>query len=189
MAVRESLNKTLAAEKIKLSVGDFITKAVAMALRKHPGVNASYEADAVVMHPEVNVGIAVAMEGGLMVPVLRNADAMGLKEIRTGTEAIAAADPVRHAQAEPDDGRDVHDLEPRHVRRQAVRRHHQPPRGRHPRRRRRRERPVVEGNSIVLGTVMSVTLTADHRAVDGAMAAEFMRTLKGFLEEPASMLL
>ena len=120
MAVRESLNKTLAADKIKLSVGDFITKAVAMALRKHPGLNASYEADAVVMHPEVNVGIAVAMEGGLMVPVLRNADAMGLKEIRTGTEAIAAA--TRAGTLKPNQmmGGDVHDLQPRHVRRQAV---------------------------------------------------------------------
>ena len=51
------------------------------------------------------------------------------------------------------------------------------------------KRPVVEGDALVVGTVMTVTLTADHRAVDGAMAAEFLRTLKGLLEEPASMLL
>ena len=51
------------------------------------------------------------------------------------------------------------------------------------------KRPVVEGNQVVAGTVMTLTLTADHRAVDGAMAAEFIRTLKGFLEDPAAMLL
>jgi pyruvate dehydrogenase E2 component (dihydrolipoamide acetyltransferase) len=49
------------------------------------------------------------------------------------------------------------------------------------------KRPVVEGNNVVVGTVMTVTLTADHRAVDGAMAAEFLRTLKGLLEEPVSI--
>src|SRR5262249_17298248 len=91
MVIREALNKQLAAEEIKLSVGDFITKAVAMALRKHPNVNASYEPDAMVIHPEVNVGIAVAIEGGLMVPVLHHADSLGLREIRTGTEALAQA--------------------------------------------------------------------------------------------------
>src|SRR6185437_9576654 len=78
MEVRESLNARLAAEKVKLSVGDFVTKEVALALRKHPNLNASYEADAIVYHPSVNVGIAVAMEGGLMVPVLPNADTLGL---------------------------------------------------------------------------------------------------------------
>ncbi|MCA1686061.1 MAG: 2-oxo acid dehydrogenase subunit E2, partial [Planctomycetia bacterium] len=89
--IREVLNKQLAAEKVKLSVGDFVTRAAALALRKHPGVNASYEADAIVMHPEVNVGIAVAMDGGLMVPVLRNADTLGLRLTRTGTEEIVNA--------------------------------------------------------------------------------------------------
>ena len=68
-ATREFANKQLAAEKIKLSMGDFVTKAAAPAPRKHPGVNASYEADAIVQHgSEVNVGIAVALGGGLMVP-------------------------------------------------------------------------------------------------------------------------
>jgi pyruvate dehydrogenase E2 component (dihydrolipoamide acetyltransferase) len=68
-----------------------VTKAVALALRRHPALNASYEPDAIVRHGEINVGIAVALDGGLIVPVLRNADALGLREIRTGTEAIAAA--------------------------------------------------------------------------------------------------
>ena len=64
VAAREELNKRLAREGIKLSLGDFVTKAVALALRAHPGVNASFEPDAIVRHGEVNIGIAVALAGG-----------------------------------------------------------------------------------------------------------------------------
>ena len=68
VAIREDLNKQLAAEKIKLSLGDFVTKAVAMSLRRHPGLNASFEPDAIVRHGEINIGIAVALDEGLIVP-------------------------------------------------------------------------------------------------------------------------
>src|SRR5206468_11293046 len=99
-AVRERLNKQLAAEKIKLSLGDLVTKGVALALRRHPGVNASYEPDAIVRHGEVNIGIAVALEGGLIVPVLRNADTLGLREIRVGSEALV--DAARNSKLTPE---------------------------------------------------------------------------------------
>ncbi len=189
MEIRESLNARLAPEKIKLSVGDFVTKAVALALRKHPGVNASWEADALVIHPDVNVGIAVAIEGGLMVPVLHNADRLGLKEIRQGTEALANA--TRNGQLRPNQMMGgtftISNLGMYGVKQfDAI--INQPEvailavgSG--------EKRPVVEGDRLVVGTVMSVTITADHRAVDGATAAEFLRTVKGLLEEPASMLL
>jgi pyruvate dehydrogenase E2 component (dihydrolipoamide acetyltransferase) len=91
MALRETLNKELAAEKVKLSVGDFVTKAVAVALRRHPALNATFEPDAVVQHGEINIGIAVALEEGLIVPVLHRADELGLIEIRRGSEGLAAA--------------------------------------------------------------------------------------------------
>jgi pyruvate dehydrogenase E2 component (dihydrolipoamide acetyltransferase) len=91
LAAREGLNKALAAEGVKLSVGDFVTKAVAVALRRHPAVNASYEADAIVEHGDVNVGIAVALDGGLIVPVLHHADKLGLRDIRLGTLELAEA--------------------------------------------------------------------------------------------------
>ena len=189
METREALNKQLAAEKIKLSVGDFVTKAAALALRKHPGVNASYEPDAIVQHGDVNIGIAVALEGGLMVPVLQNADQLGLRETRLGTDAIVNA--TRAGTLKPNQmmggtftisnlgmyGVKQFDaiINMPEVAILAV--------GAGER------RPVVEGNAIVPGTVMTVNLTADHRAVDGALAAEFLRTFKGFLEEPATMLL
>ena len=188
-AIRESLNKALAAEKIKLSIGDFVTKAVALALRKHPGVNASYEADAIVQHGDVNVGIAVAMDGGLMVPVLHKTDTLGLKEIRQGTEELAQA--TRGGKLKPQQMMGgtftISNLGMYGVRQfdailnlpevaiLAVGA--------------AEKRAVVEGDSLVVGQMMTVTLTADHRAVDGALAAEFLRTFKGLLEEPAMMLL
>ena len=98
--IREELNKQLAAEKIKLSLGDFVTKAVALALRRHPGVNAIFEPDAIVRHGEVNIGIAVALDGGLIVPVLHNADTLGLREIRVQSEALADRRP-RRASSRP----------------------------------------------------------------------------------------
>ncbi len=86
VAAREELNKRLAREGIKLSLGDFVTKAVALALRAHPGVNASFETDAIVRHGEINIGIAVALPDGLIVPVLHRADTLGLREIRQQSE-------------------------------------------------------------------------------------------------------
>ena len=189
VAIRERLNKQLAAEKIKLSGGDFVTKAVALALRRHPGVNATFEPEAIVEHPEVNVGIAVAMEGGLMVPVLHNADTLGLREIRTGSEALVEATRAGKLSSGQLTGGTftISNLGMYGVKEfdailnlpqvgiLAVGA--------------AEKRPVVVGDTLKVGTVMTVNLTADHRAVDGAMAAEFLRTLKGLLEEPASMLL
>lgn len=189
LAVRERLNARLAAEKIKLSVGDFVTKAVAMALRRHPAVNASFEPEAIVQHGEINIGIAVALPDGLIVPVLANADQLGLREIRQGTQALAEA--ARQNKLTPKQMMGstftISNLGMYGVKQfdailnlpevgilavgatEAC--------------------PVVEDGKLAVGQVMSVTLTADHRAVDGATAAEFVRTLKALLEEPAAMLL
>jgi pyruvate dehydrogenase E2 component (dihydrolipoamide acetyltransferase) len=189
VAARERLNQQLAAEKVKLSVGDFVTKAVALALRRHPGVNATFEDNTIVQHGEVNVGIAVAIEGGLIVPVLRNADALGLREIRTGSETLYQAARQMKLTADQMNGATftISNLGMYGVRQfdailnlpqvgiLAVGA--------------AEKRPVVVGDALGVGTVMTVTLTADHRAVDGAAAAEFLRTLKGLLEEPTSMLL
>ena len=189
MEVREALNKSLAAEKLKLSVGDFITKAAGLALRKHPALNASYETDAIVQHGDVNVGIAVALEGGLMVPVVRGADNLGLRDIRLATDEIVKSVRSGRPKSEHITGGTftISNLGMYGVRQfdailnlpevaiLAVGAGE--------------KRPVVEGDKLVIGIVMSVTLTADHRAVDGAAAAEFLQTFKGLLEEPAMMLL
>jgi len=187
--IREDLNQQLAAEKVKLSLGDFVTKAVAAALRRHPGLNASFEPDAIVRHGEINIGFAVALEEGLIVPVLHRADTLGLVEIRRQSESLAAA--ARSNSLTPEHltgstftisnlgmyGVKQFDaiLNLPEVAILAVAA--------------AEKRPVVEGDKIVPGTVMTLNLTADHRAVDGAMAADFLRTLKQLLEEPAMMLL
>jgi pyruvate dehydrogenase E2 component (dihydrolipoamide acetyltransferase) len=189
VAIRERLNKQLASEKIKLSVGDFVTKAVALSLRKHPGVNATFEPEAVVEHEGVNVGIAVALEGGLMVPVLHNAETLGLKEIRTGSEALVEAARTGKLTSTQLTGGTftISNLGMYGVKSfdailnlpqvgiLAVGA--------------AEKRAIVVGDTLKIGNVMTVNLTVDHRAVDGALAAEFLRTLKGLLEEPTLMLL
>ena len=189
VAAREELNKRLARDGVKLSLGDFVTKAAALALRLNPGVNASFEPDAIVRHGDINIGIAVALDEGLIVPVLHNADALGLIEIRTQSEALATA--ARSGTLSGDQltggtftisnlgmfGTRQFDaiLNLPEVAILAVGA--------------AEKRPVVDGNQLTVGTVMTLTLTADHRAVDGAMAARFLQSLKGLLEEPVSMLL
>ena len=189
VAIREDLNRQLAAENIKLSLGDFVTKAVAIALRRHPGLNASYEPDAIVRHGEINIGIAVALDEGLIVPVLHRADTLGLAEIRRQSAALAVAARSNQLTTEQLTGSTftISNLGMFGIRQfdailnlpevgilavAAAER-----------------RPVVDGDKLVPGTVLAVTLTADHRAVDGAMAADFVRTIKRLLEEPAMMLL
>jgi pyruvate dehydrogenase E2 component (dihydrolipoamide acetyltransferase) len=189
LAVRAELNGRLAREGIKLSLGDFVTKAVAIALRIHPGLNATYEPDAIVRHGDVNIGIAVALEEGLIVPVIHGADTLGLREIRLRSEELAGAARANTLKPEQLTGGTftISNLGMYGTRQfdailnmpevgilavgAAL------------------KQPVVEGDQLKAGTVMSLTLTVDHRAVDGAMAAEFLQSLKALLEEPAAMLL
>jgi pyruvate dehydrogenase E2 component (dihydrolipoamide acetyltransferase) len=189
VAIREDLNRQLTAENIKLSLGDFVTKAVAIALRRHPGLNASFEPDAIVRHGEINIGIAVALDEGLIVPVLHRADTLGLAEIRRQSAALAVAARSNQLTTEQLSGSTftisnlgmfgisqfdaILNLPEVGILAVAA----------------AERRPVVEGDALVPGTVLAVTLTADHRAVDGAMAADFVRTIKRLLEEPAMMLL
>jgi pyruvate dehydrogenase E2 component (dihydrolipoamide acetyltransferase) len=189
VAIREDLNRQLAAENVKLSLGDFVTKAVAMSLRRHPGLNATFEPDAIVRHGEINIGFAVALDEGLIVPVLHRADTLGLANIRRQSETLAAAARSNSLTTEHLSGSTftisnlgmygvsqfdaILNLPEVGILAVAA----------------AEKRPVVEGDKLVPGTVLTVTLTADHRAVDGAMAADFLRTLKRLLEEPAMMLL
>jgi pyruvate dehydrogenase E2 component (dihydrolipoamide acetyltransferase) len=189
VAIREALNNQLAKEKIKLSVGDFVTKGVALALRKHPAVNATFDGETLTKRGEVNVGIAVALPDGLIVPVLKNADGLGLREIRTGSEKLYESARAMKLTGDQMTGGTftISNLGMYGVREfdailnlpqvgiLAVGA--------------AEKRPVVEGDKLVVGMMMTVTLTVDHRVVNGADAAEFLRTLKGLLEEPATMLL
>ena len=188
--LRGRLNEQLKAENVKLSVSDFVYKAVAAALLRHPAVNAHFNAEKgeIVRFGDVHLGIAVAVPDGLIVPVMRGVDQMGLREIR-----VRSADLVKRAQAlrlKQDEMRGATFtisnlgmfgirefsaiINPPEVGILAVGA--------------AEKRAVVRGDTIVARTMMTVTLSADHRAVDGAVAAEFLQTLKAMLEEPGMML-
>jgi pyruvate dehydrogenase E2 component (dihydrolipoamide acetyltransferase) len=190
VALRAKLNEQLKNENVKLSVSDFVYKAVAAALLKHPAVNAHFNADKgeITRHGDVNLGIAVAVPDGLIVPVMRGVDQMGLREIR-----VRSSDLVKRAQAlrlKQDELRGatftISNLGMYGVREfSAI---INPPEVGILAVGTAEKRAVVRDDTIVPRTMMTLTLSADHRAVDGAVAADFLSTLKSMLEEPAMML-
>jgi pyruvate dehydrogenase E2 component (dihydrolipoamide acetyltransferase) len=189
-ALRVRLNTALEADKIRLSIGDLISKAVAVALLKHPALNAHYSADKseITRFGDVHLGFAVALPDGLIVPVLRNIDQMGLKEIRTrSADLIDRARAQRLKQDEMTGATfTVSNLGTFGVREfSAI---INPPSVAILAVASAEKRAVVRNDAIVARTMLTLTLSADHRAVDGAVAAEFLRTLKGLLEEPGLML-
>jgi pyruvate dehydrogenase E2 component (dihydrolipoamide acetyltransferase) len=188
--LRARLNKQLEAEGTKLSLNDFVSKAVCAALLRHPALNAHFGDNQITRFGDVHLGFAVSIPDGLLVPVIRSADQMGLKELQQQTADLAKkarATPPRLKEAELKGatftisnlgmyGVKAFDaiINPPSVAILAVAG--------------AEKRPVVKGDQIVARTIMSLTLSVDHRAVDGATAAEFLRTLKGLLEEPGMML-
>ena len=187
-ALRATLNKSLEREKVRLSVGDLIAKAVATTLKAHPALNATFDGTTVTRHGDVNLGMAVALPEGLIVPVLRNIDQMGLKEIRQRSADLV--DRARGQKLKRDEMSGatftVSNLGTYGVREfSAI---VNPPEvgilaigsG--------ENRAVVRDGQVVARPTMTVTLSADHRVVDGATAAEFLRTLRAMLEEPGMML-
>jgi pyruvate dehydrogenase E2 component (dihydrolipoamide acetyltransferase) len=188
--MRARLNERLKAENVKLSLSDFVYKAVCAALVAHPTVNATLDdkKNEITRHGDVNLGIAVAIPDGLIVPVLRSADQMGLKELRQrSAELVERARAQRLKQDEGGGGTfTVSSLGSYGVREFAA--IINPPQVAILAVGAAEKRPVVRGDAIVPRTVMSLTLSADHRAVDGATAAEFLQTLKALLEEPGMML-
>jgi pyruvate dehydrogenase E2 component (dihydrolipoamide acetyltransferase) len=182
--------KFMAAELgLELSINDFVIKACASTLVRVPEVNVQYTGTSLRMFEQVDIAVAVAIEGGLITPVIRNAARKSLPAI-----AQEAGDLARRAQAGQlnidefqggtfsisnlgmfgvDEFDAVINLPQAAILAVAA----------------GRRKPVVRGDSMVAATVMRVTLSSDHRAIDGAVAARFLQVLKGFLENPASMLL
>ncbi|HEX4124754.1 MAG TPA: dihydrolipoamide acetyltransferase family protein [Tepidisphaeraceae bacterium] len=188
-ALRATLNKQLEPEKIRLSIGDFVAKAVAVALLRHPGLNAHFTGTEIIRHGSVNLGMAVALPEGLIVPVLRGIEQLGLKDIRTRSADLVDRARVQRLKQDEMTGATftVSNLGTYGVREfSAI---INPPEVGILAVAAAEKRPVVRNDQIVARTMMTVTLSADHRAVDGAAAAEFLRTLKSLLEEPATMLL
>jgi pyruvate dehydrogenase E2 component (dihydrolipoamide acetyltransferase) len=183
---RKSIN---AVAPQKISFNDFVIKAAAVALKQHPVINSSWAGDTIRRNHEINIGMAVAVDEGLLVPVIRNADQKGLATINT--EAKEFAGKARDKKLQPSDWEgntftisnlgmfgietftaiinapDACILAVGGI----------------------KQVPVVKNGAVVPGNVMKITLSCDHRVVDGASGAAFLNTMKGILENPLNMLL
>jgi pyruvate dehydrogenase E2 component (dihydrolipoamide acetyltransferase) len=183
MAMRKQVNAMLD-ESEKLSVNDFIVKAVALALRQFPNLNAALEGDQVLRHGQVNIGNAVAIEGGLLTVTVRDADRKPLRQIAVELRTMAGR--AREGKVRPDDiegstfsvsNMGMFDVEhfiaiinPPEAAILAVGSAMQV--------------PVVENGEVKPGWRMKATLSVDHRVSDGAEGARFMQALAPYLEEP-----
>jgi pyruvate dehydrogenase E2 component (dihydrolipoamide acetyltransferase) len=183
---RKSIN---AVAPQKISFNDFVIKAAAVALKQHPVINSSWAGDTIRRNHEINIGMAVAVDDGLLVPVIRNADQKGLATINT--EAKEFAGKARDKKLQPSDWEgntftisnlgmfgieqftaiinapDACILAIGGI----------------------KQVPVVKDGAVVPGNVMKITLSCDHRVVDGVSGASFLQTMKGILENPLNMLL
>ncbi|TVR80791.1 MAG: pyruvate dehydrogenase complex dihydrolipoamide acetyltransferase [Rhodospirillales bacterium] len=173
----------------KLSVNDFVVRAVALALRRYPEANSSWTDDAIRLFETVDVAVAVDSPGGLITPVVRNADHKGLAAISNEVKALAAK--AREGRLAPEDyqggGFTVSNLGMFGISEFAA--IINPPQSCLMSVGAAEQRPVVRDGALAVATMMSCTLSADHRSVDGARGAEFLAIFKGLIEEPLTMLL
>ncbi|WP_324677082.1 pyruvate dehydrogenase complex dihydrolipoamide acetyltransferase [Hymenobacter sp. GOD-10R] len=186
MEVRTQLN---ALSPVKLSFNDLVIKASAVALKQHPAINSSWLGDKIRQNKVVNIGVAVAIEDGLLVPVIRNADGKGLSTIATEVKDLAGKAKSKKLQPSEWEGStftisnlgmfgieeftaiinppDACILAVGGIKQTAV----------------------VKNGELAIGNVMKVTLSCDHRVVDGATGSAFLQTLKALLEDPMRMLI
>jgi pyruvate dehydrogenase E2 component (dihydrolipoamide acetyltransferase) len=172
----------------KVSFNDMVVKACAMALKKHPQVNSQWREDAMIINHHVNVGVAVAVEDGLVVPVLNFTDQMSLTQIGSAVRDLAGRAKSKKLTPAEMDGSTftvsnlgmfgiteftsiINQPNSAILSVGAI-----------------VEKPVVKNGQIVVGNTMKVTLACDHRTVDGATGAQFLQTLKQFIENPVTML-
>lgn len=188
MKLRKQLNEVPSAEH-KLSVNDFIIKACALALRKVPAANAMWTDDAVLRFDEVDVSVAVATDTGLITPVIRNADRKGLSTISAEMKALAKK--AREGKLRPEEfqggGFSISNLGMYGIKSfSAI---INPPQSCILAVGAGEERVVVRDGAVAVRTVMSVTLSVDHRSVDGAVGAQFLAAMKPLLEDPIQLML
>lgn len=190
--LRATINEQLEAEGVKLSVNDLIVRGVAVALARHPMINSSWTGEAIQQHGSIHIGVAVALPeekgGGLVVPVLRDALGMGLRQIADETRRLAKKARESGLSADEMSGGTftISNLGMFGV-------DHftaiiNPPQAAILAVGAALPRPVVRKGELTVGHEMALTLSSDHRVIDGAMAAAFLATLKQILESPVVML-
>ena len=183
--VRQRLNEV---SPVKISFNDLVVKAAAAALRLHPAVNSSWLGDKIRTNKDVHIGVAVAVEDGLLVPVINYTDMKSLSQINTEVRALADLAKQRKLQPEQMQGNTftISNLGMFGIEEftaiinmpdscilavGAI-----------------IEKPIVKDGQIAVGNMMKVTLSCDHRVVDGATGAQFLQTFKGILEDPLRLL-
>ncbi len=185
---RKRMNDAIAADGTRLSVNDFIIKALALALQKVPDANATWTSEGTLKHKRSDVAVAVAVEGGLFTPVIRHADLKTMSEISNEMKELAhRARSKKLAPHEYQGGTtsisnlgmfDIKQFDavinPPHASILAVGRGEQ--------------RPVVKDGVLGVATVMSCTLSCDHRVIDGALGAQLLKAFKTYIEDPVTML-
>lgn len=192
LAARARINATSPKDgdgAFKLSVNDFIIKASAMALKKVPAANATFTDEAILRHKHADIGVAVAIDGGLITPIVWKAEEKGLKQISAEVKDMAARAKNKKLKPEEYQGGtfSVSNLGMFGIKSFASIVNQ--PQGAIMSVGAGEERVVVKNGKMEIATVMTVTVTCDHRVVDGSVGAEFLVAFKGFVEEPASMLL
>lgn len=191
LEMRQTLNARAPKDEgaYKLSVNDFIIRASALALKRVPEAHASWTDAGLLRHKHADIGVAVSIEGGLITPIIRHADAMGLAEISNAMRDLAERARVRKLKPSEYEGGtfSISNLgmfgirefsaviNPPHSMILAVGAGEQ--------------RPVVRNGALAIATQMSCTLSCDHRVVDGVLGAQFLNVFKGFIENPLTMLL
>ncbi len=172
----------------KISFNDLVVKAAAMALRRHPAINSSWLGDKIRRNGDINIGVAVAVEEGLLVPVVRHADQKSFAEINAEVKELATKAREKKLQLPEMQGNtftisnlgmfDVDEftaiINPPDSCILAIGSI--------------AEKPVVRAGKVEIGNIMKVTLSCDHRVVDGATGAQFLQTFKRFMEDPVKML-
>jgi pyruvate dehydrogenase E2 component (dihydrolipoamide acetyltransferase) len=188
LASRVRLNAQLDARKIKASVNDLVIKAAAMALKVVPGANASYTPDGIALHHHADVAMAVAIDGGLITPIVRAAETKGIGQIALETKDLAER--ARNKKLKPEEFQGgtftVSNLGMFGIKSFASIINE--PQGAILSVGAGEKRPVVKGDQLAIATVMTVTLTCDHRVVDGAIGARFLQVFKAMVEDPIVML-
>ncbi|HRW59095.1 MAG TPA: pyruvate dehydrogenase complex dihydrolipoamide acetyltransferase [Defluviicoccus sp.] len=173
----------------KLSVNDFVIRAVALALRAYPDANCSWTDEAIRFYQTVDVAVAVAAPNGLITPIVRNADAKGLAAISNEIKHLAGR--ARESKLMPEEyvggGFTVSNLGMYGIKEFAA--IINPPQSCLLAVGAAEKRPIVKDGALAIGTMMSCTLSADHRSVDGAKGASFLKVFKGLIEDPLTMLL
>jgi pyruvate dehydrogenase E2 component (dihydrolipoamide acetyltransferase) len=185
MGARAAIN---ASGEVKVSFNDFVVKAASMALRKHPKINSSWLGDKIRYNQHINIGVAMAVDEGLLVPVVRFADHKSLSQISEEVKAYSMKAKAKKLQPSDWEGNtftisnlgmfDIDEftaiINPPDACILAIGSI--------------QSKPIVKDNQVVPGNIMKVTLSCDHRVVDGVTGAQFLSTFKEYLEHPVKML-